>query len=479
VIVKILLVAAEASPLVKVGGLADVVGSLPKALNKLGHDVRVMLPQYGIIDLAKYNLSPVISNFDVQIFHTKKPAALGMTDLYDELKIYLVGNKEFFGSKNVYGGNEAKRFFFFDRAAVEAMSKINWQPDIIHCHDWHTALIPMWLKKINWNGGLIFTIHNLAYQGSFDNLFLSASGLDQDWHKRPEDIPEPPLNFMSQGIIWADMITTVSENYAREVVNPECGMGLDTLLHYRRDKFVGIINGIDYEEYNPSTDHFIAANFDSSSLGSRVINKLTLQKQLGLPEDIDTPVIGMVSRLDEQKGFDIVIDSIALLFEKTQAQLVIVGQGKEQYHSLLKKAAIKYPHRLAVSIGFNEALGHLVYAGCDMFLMPSCFEPCGLGQLIAMRYGAIPVVRHTGGLVDTVEDLSADLGNGNGFVFRGYNVKSMLDAVKRAVDTYKEKESWQRVMRRIMSLDFSWQNSARKYEAVYQNVLRLKNHAPK
>lgn len=474
---NILFVAAEASPLVKVGGLADVVGSLPKALKKLGHDVRVMSPQYGVIDVTKHSMSPVISSFDIQVFRTKKPVTLMTTSLNDELKVYLVGNKEFFGSKDVYGGNETKRFLFFDKAVVEMLPKLGWQPDIIHCHDWHTALVPMWLKKANCRYALIFTIHNLAYQGSFDNRFLSASGLGQDWQNRPENAPELPLNFISQGIIWADMVTTVSENYAREVLTPEYSVGLDTLLLCRRDKFVGIVNGIDHDEYNPSTDHFIAANFDSSSLDNRMMNKLILQKKVGLPEDINIPVIGMVTRIDEQKGFDIVIDSLAILFEKIQVQLVILGQGREQYHSLLRKAAHKYPHRLAVSIGFNEALGHLVFAGCDIFLMPSRFEPCGLGQLIAMRYGAIPAVRYTGGLVDTVEDLSHDLSTGSGFVFKDYGTRAMLDAIQRAVNAYKEKEVWQKVMRRIMSLDFSWQNSARKYEAVYQNVLRLKNHA--
>jgi starch synthase len=322
---------------------------------------------------------------------------------------------------------------------------------------------------------LIFTIHNLAYQGSFTNRFLSASGLGQDWYNRPRNAPESPLNFMSQGIVWADMVTTVSEHYAREIVTSEYGMGLDSLLRYRQDKFVGIINGIDYDENNPGTDRLIAANFDSSGLNNRMINKLTLQQKLTLPENTNVPVIGMVSRLDEQKGLDIVLDSLTLLFEKTQAQLIVIGQGREQYQGLLRKIAHKYPHRLAVSIGFNEALAHLVYAGCDIFLMPSRFEPCGLGQLIAMRYGAIPVVRYTGGLADTVENLSPDFSTGSGFVFRDYKSEAMLDAIQRAVDAYKAKEAWQKVVQRIMSLDFSWQNPARKYEAVYQNELRLNN----
>lgn len=474
---NILFVAAEVSPLVKVGGLADVVGSLPKALNKLGHDVRIMLPQYGVIDGAKYKLSLVSDSFNAKVSQTVKPFTLSMADVDSELKVYLIGNEEFLEAKDVYGGNELRRFLLFDRAVAEGLPELDWQPNIVHCHDWHTGLIPMWLKKNNWDGALIFTIHNLAYQGSFGHHFMAASGLSRDWQNKPDDVPELPLNFMSQGIVWADMVTTVSENYAREIVTPEYGAGLNHLLCSRRDKLLGIINGIDYEEYNPSTDRFIAATYDSGRLDSKLTNKLALQRKVGLFEDSNAPLIGMVSRLDDQKGLDIVIDAFALLFERTHAQMIILGRGRECYHHLLQRAARKYPHRLAVSYEFDDALAHLIYAGCDMFLMPSRFEPCGLGQLIAMRYGTVPVVRHTGGLVDTVENLSADLSNGRGFVFKQYDVNAMLKAIKRAIEAYQNKLAWQKITQRIMSLDFSWQNSARKYEAVYKRVLELQDYA--
>ncbi len=476
---KVLFVAAEATPLVKVGGLADVIGSLPKALNELGHDVRVMMPRYGLIDYARYPTTSVIGNLNVPVMKTKKPVSLKVTELMGEVKVYLVDSDDFSSSTEVYGKADLERFLLFCRAVFDMLPKLGWQPAIVHCHDWHTALIPMWLKRKSSRYATVFTIHNLAYQGAFDNKFLSDSGLEKDWQLRPADAPEPPLNFMGQGILWADIVTTVSGTYAREILTPEYGMGLDYLLRYRQDKLFGIVNGLDYDEFNPATDAFIPARYDASAVNRRIANKLALQKRAGFAENAETPLIGMVSRLDEQKGLDIVAASFDSLFKKTGAQMVILGKGREQYHNLLRQAASKYPKRLAVFIDFDDPLAHFIYAGCDVFLMPSRFEPCGLGQLIAMRYGAVPVVRHTGGLVDTVQDLTQDLNEGNGFVFQNYDAKAMLTAIQRALNGYKKKEAWQRVMLRIMTLDFSWQASAKKYESLYCKVLELKEHAKK
>ena len=470
---KILFVAAEVAPLAKVGGLADVIGSLPKALTGLGHDVRVMMPRYGSIDAARYPMMPVIDNFNIQVMKTTKPVALKVTNLTDNVEVYLVDNDDFSNSSEVYGKDGLKRFFLFCRAVLEILPRLDWQPEIVHCHDWHTALIPLWLKRDGYGYVSLFTIHNLAYQGPFDDSFLSDSGLKKDWQARPADAPEPPLNFISQGILWANMVTTVSETYAREIVTPEYGEGLDQLLCYRQDKLFGIVNGLDYEEYNPATDTFIPANYDYSTLGKKVTNKLALQRQAGLPENADVPLVGMVSRLDEQKGLDIVAECLDSLLQETQAQIIILGKGKEHYHSLLKQAAGRYPQQVAVFLAFDNALAHLIYAGCDVFLMPSQFEPCGLGQLIAMRYGAVPVVRRTGGLADTIQDLTQDLNEGSGFVFQDYDSKAMSIAIQRAVAACKKKKAWQRVIRRIMALDFSWQASAKKYESIYYRALEL------
>jgi starch synthase len=473
---KILFVAAEAAPLVKVGGLADVVGSLPKALNESGHDVRVMLPGYGIIDTAGLSAVKVIDSFNVPIMQADKPVSLKVVELAHKLKFYLIDNADFSGSRLVYGKDDLERFLLFCRSAIEALRRLDWRPDIVHCHDWHTGLIPLLLKAGNYDYASIFTIHNLAYQGNFDNEFLAKSGLQSDWQLRPSNAPEPPLNFMSQGIIWADEVTTVSETYAAEILTPEYGAGLDYLLRYRRDRLFGIVNGLDYDEFNPATDDLIPAKYGISAANKKIENKLALQKMAGFIEDAEIPLIGMVSRLDEQKGLDIVDASFDALFQKTECHLVILGQGRQEYDDSLKEAAKRYPRKLAAFIEFDEQLSHLVYAGSDMFLMPSRFEPCGLGQLIAMKYGTVPIVRHTGGLVDTVQDLTPDLSQGSGFVFEDYNSEAMLAAVQRAVNGYRNK-TWRKVIQRIMALDFSWQASAKKYESLYQKVLELPRHA--
>jgi len=285
---------------------------------------------------------------------------------------------------------------------------------------------------------------------------------------------------MTQGILWADVVTTVSETYAREIVTPAYGDGLDEILRYRDDNLIGILNGIDYDEYDPLNDPLIPARYDLSTLHKRTTNKLALQERFGLPKSMEMPVVGMVSRLDEQKGFDILFDGLDSLIKDTKMQLIILGRGSDYYHDLLKQAASRYPRNIAALLVFDDALAHLVYAGCDMFLMPSKFEPCGLGQMVAMRYGAIPIVRHTGGLADTVQDLVPDLSEGTGFVFMDYSAEAVVTAVHRARSAYYEqKEAWHSVMQRIMALDFSWQNSAQKYESVYHRALELKSRVAK
>ncbi|OGO61039.1 MAG: hypothetical protein A2Z36_00305 [Chloroflexi bacterium RBG_19FT_COMBO_48_23] len=469
---NVLFVAAEATPLVKVGGLADVIGSLPKALIERGHDVRVIMPRYGIIKADEFPVIPVIDNLNIEVMKTTKQVSLKLTELGSGVKVYLLDSDEFYNSTEVYGKDELRRFFLFCRAILDILPELDWQPDIIHCHDWHTALIPLWLKKNGSHYASIFTIHNLAYQGFFDGNFLVDVGLENDWQLRPAGAPDPPLNFMSQGILWADVVTTVSETYASEILTPEYGVGLDYLLRYRQGRLFGIVNGLDYDEFNPAADAFIPTKYDISTIDKRIGNKLALQKRAGFIEDATVPLVGMVSRLDEQKGLDILTAGFDPLFQNTEVQLVILGKGREGYHDLLRQAVSRYPQKLAVFIDFDDALARLIYAGCDMFLMPSRFEPCGLGQLISMRYGAVPIVHHTGGLVDTVQELAQDLSKGSGFVFQDYDSGAMLTAIQRAVNSYKKK-AWQNVMRRIMALDFSWQASARKYEALYRKALEF------
>lgn len=473
---RILFVAAEVTPLVKVGGLADVVGSLPKALTELGHDVRIMLPRYGAIDLSRYPLTPIYDNLKIQNGEQAEPTNLSLLTKKDGTRVFLVGNERYFSGKEVYGPNELEKFLFFSRAVFQALSLLDWQPEIIHCHDWHTALLPMWLKKSGYPYGTVLTIHNLAYQGPFDFAFLKKSRLEQYWAGFSPGAPEPPLNFLSQGILQADLVTTVSQTYAQEIMTPEYGEGLNQLLSYRQADLVGIVNGIDYEEYDPGTDPYLEANYSTMTIERRYINKLALQKRAGLPEDTTIPLIGMVQRLDEQKGFDILEKAVDALLQNTRTQLVILGTGRDRYENMLRQIVTRYPGQLALFLSFDSPLAHLIYAGSDMFLMPSRFEPCGLGQLIAMRYGAIPVVRHTGGLVDTVAELTDDLQTGTGFVFRDYSPEALETAVKKGVAAFSNKQAWQQTVQRVMKIDFSWKASAMKYEAAYRRVLEEPRH---
>ncbi|MBI2852201.1 MAG: glycogen synthase [Chloroflexi bacterium] len=471
---KVLFVAAEAAPLAKVGGLADVVASLPGALIGQGLDVRVMLPHYGAMDLSRYQVTAIPGDFQIEMLGRVEPASLKTIEFNGKIPVYLVGNNRYFGGKEIYAGNDLERFFFFSRAVYEILFQLDWQPDIIHCHDWHTALLLMWLKKAGFSGASVFTIHNLAYQGSFDDSFLARSGMGSYWYDLHPDAPAVPLNCLGQGILSADMVTTVSETYAREIVTPKFGEGLDPLLRHRQDDLIGIVNGIDYEVFNPKADQFIAATFDDSMLEARMVNKMALQKRANLPRDVGIPVIGMVQRLDEQKGFDILGGAVEAILHETGAQMIILGKGREHYENVLKHMAEHHPQQIGLFIGFDEALAHLIYAGCDIFLMPSRFEPCGLGQLIAMHYGALPAVHHVGGLVDTVPELTPDLKEGRGFVFRDYSAEALMTAVRNGVEAFSHKEAWRQTMRRLMGLDLSWQASARKYEAAYRNALEKK-----
>jgi len=466
---RILFIASEAFPLAKVGGLADVTSSLAIALQDSGHEPCLILPKYGSIKAPVQDIQG--KSVAISLMGYSEPATLKKTMLKGRIPVYLVENQRYFGTEEIYTQDELDRFLFFSLSIPSIISQLDLHPDIIHCHDWHTALTPLWLKKAKIALPCIFTIHNLAYQGPFDQEFLQRSGLSSVWHKYiPADAPRPGPNFMSQGILLADIVTTVSPSYASEILTSQYGEGLEQLLNYRRNELYGIVNGIDYDEYNPATDPYLERNYDSTTIERRVDNKLALQRKSGLPQNPDIPLFAMVSRLEEQKGIDLLLQVIEPFTRETRAQLVILGEGREHYHKLLAEAALKYPDRLSAFIDYDARLARLIYSGSDILLIPSRFEPCGLGQLIAMRYGAIPVVRHTGGLVDTVKDVAE--GNGNGFVFQNYTVLEMLEAIKRAEESFYHRAEWQNLMRRNMKLDFSWKASARKYEELY---LRARN----
>jgi starch synthase len=467
---KILFVSSEAAPLAKVGGLADVVGSLPKALRALGQDVRTMIPLYDCIDTSRFPLTRTKSGFEFDLSGEIKSVDVNLTQ-NGGVPVYLLENRQYFGTKEVYS-NDLERFLFFSRAVFKLLPELDWQPDIIHCHDWLTALVIMWLKKAGYPYASVFTIHNLAYQGVFDEAFARRYGLDKEWQDCPSEAPVPPRCFMSQAILRADMVTAVSETYSREITTPESGFGLDSLLRYRgtRDELTGILNGIDYEAWNPATDDYLPVNFGPGSLKNKVFDKIALQRVAGLPINSDIPLIGLVQRMDEQKGIDILVQAIDRIINETGVQFVILGKGRDNYEEILRQVAARYPQRAAVFIAFEEPLAHLIYAGCDIFLMPSRFEPCGLGQMIAMRYATLPIVRHTGGLVDSVLKFSPDLTEGNGFIFHDYSADALLKAVKEGAAAFQDKKYWNRAVERIMQLDFSWQSSAKVYEALYSKL---------
>jgi starch synthase len=482
---KILFLAAEVVPFAKVGGLADVVGSLPKAIRALGHDARVAMPRYGRIGVEQFGLTRVLGPFSVPLDETTEPAGV-LQGAIDKVPVYFMDNAKYYDREGIYMySDDAERFIFFCRAALEMLKVMDWRPDIIHCHDWHTALVPNWMKTIYKddpffaNTATVYTIHNLAYQGIFSYRVLQIAGIDEYGfigHPGTRDLNEV-VDFMARGILFADVINTVSETYAQEILTPEFGERLDPLLRDRKDRLFGILNGLDYEVYNPATDPHIAVNYDVETLGRRVENKLALQQEAGLPQDPDVPLIGIISRLADQKGFDILGDAIDHILDMG-VQFVLLGTGDQHYHDMFTRMAQTYPQKAAVFLTFNTPLAHKIYASCDIFLMPSRFEPCGLGQMIAMHYGAVPVVRATGGLADTVHNFDPRTGEGNGFSFRRYDRWAFFAALVRALETYRYKDVWRGLQVRGMRADFSWTASAKKYVELYHRALVLRSESP-
>jgi len=475
---KILFAVAEASPLVKVGGLGDVAGSLPKAIRHAGHDARIVLPRYGTIRLEKHETT-WLDEFDMTFMGRQERVGITQALLKDGTPVYLVGNKTYFDRVTIYGDeDDLERFLLFSLAVMEVPRILDWPPDIIHCHDWHTGIVPALLKVAKRNETFysscasVFTIHNLAYQGWFDDFFAGRAGLYDYMPPSGDPLREKTYSMMGLGIYHGDVISTVSETYAREILTPEYGMGLEALLRRRRDSLFGIINGIDYAGFNPATDSEIAANYDINTPGRRIGNKIVLQKKAGLPVSTEIPLIGMAGRVVEQKGFDIALEALGSLLAKEDVQFVLQGTGEARYEESLRTLESLYPDKVRMFLTLDFSLAQLIFAGCDIFLVPSRFEPCGLSSLIAMRYGAIPVVRRTGGLAETVADCSSDLSSGLGFTFERYDTADLLVALRRALNAFQKKKNWHQLMIRAMKADFSWKNSVPKYEALYKVARR-------
>ncbi|TCL75276.1 glycogen synthase (ADP-glucose) [Hydrogenispora ethanolica] len=483
---KILLLSAEVVPFAKTGGLADVAGALPKALKELGHDVRVAMPRYGFIDKNKFNLQERLIGLTVPMNGGSDTASVYEGKIGADVPVYMIDNPKYFDREGIYMyPDDADRFVFFSRGAMEMLKRLDWAPDILHCNDWHTAIVPNWLKSIYKDDPFfartasIYTIHNLAYQGVFGYRVLEIAGVDKYQFMVPPGVsPENQINMMGRGIFFADLVNTVSDTYAQEILTSEYGEGYDWLLRERRDRLYGIVNGIDYESNNPAADPHIFHHYDLQHAEDKLHNKLALQKESGLAQEPHTPLIGMISRLSDQKGFDLIGHVIEAMMANLNFQFILLGTGAEHYHNLFHSIQERFPSRSAVYLTFNSALAQKIYAASDLFLMPSRFEPCGLGQLIALRYGSIPIVRETGGLKDTVQNYDPQTSNGNGFTFRQYDALAMYTAIVRAIETYHYPEVWKTLIQRAMSADFSWRVSAAKYIDLYHRALALRADHP-
>jgi len=474
---KILFVSAEVSPFAKTGGLADVAGSLPQALNAMGNDARIVMPRYKMINSTmKY-----IADFPVQMDWKKETCIVRETELSYEsenksknVPVYFIDNYHYYDRDGIYGHmDDSERFAFFCNAVMEMLPRINFQPDIIHCNDWHTGPICMLLKEKYRNHpyyskiSTVFTIHNLEYQGHFSRDAIRFFNLGDEVFTPDKVEFYGMFNFMKAGLVYSDVINTVSEKYAKEIQTESYGERLDGLLRRRAGDLFGIVNGISYEEFNPATDPRIYRNYSTDAFNYKMENKHALQREIGLPQK-DVPVLGLVSRLSGQKGLDLIMGIIDDIM-KHDLQFVLLGTGDQYYEDAFRNAKIKYPDKMGVYIGFNAALAQRIYAGSDIFLMPSRFEPCGLGQIISFRYGTIPVVRATGGLADTVIDVDSDSQEGNGFSFEEFTSSELRRALERALALYNNKpEFWQQLVKKVLSLDFSWRKPAEKYVKLYE-----------
>jgi len=470
---KILFAAAEIAPLTKVGGLADVMRSLPAELIKHGHDVRVIVPKYGFVDYSCHKATEILTGFTVLALGECRKISVEQIEL-DGIPVYLLSADIFRRAHAVYGESEVEKFWVFCDCVSEVIGRLGWQPDIVHCNDWHTALIPMLARKNREAYRTIFTIHNIRYQGYFDEWMLVKSGTTGGyWNAGIPGMPYVPWNLMTQGILWADVINAVSPTFAGEILTSEGGYGMQEILAFRRDRLSGIRNGLGWAEYDPANDDLITAKYSFDGLDGKLINKLELEKVAGWGEDSGIPIVGMVARLDEQKGMDIIPEALSEVFKEENMRFVFLGRGSAYYEEALRRLESRYPANIRAFITFDNSKAHLIYAGSDLFLMPSKWEPCGLGQMIAMRYGTIPIVRKTGGLSDTVSNLSTDLKRGTGFMFDSFEASELTATIKRAAQSFADKAAWKRIVQRIMKQDLDWTEPVLQYELLYRKVLGM------
>lgn len=477
---KVLFAASESVPFIKTGGLADVVGSLPKNFDKEEFDVRVMLPKYSCMKPEWKEKLQYKTHYYMDFNWKSRYVGVEEVEL-DGIKFYFIDNEEYFNGFKPYSTDglwDIEKFAFFSRAVLSTLPLIDFRPDIIHCHDWQTGLIPVYLDNFRYGGEFyrgiktVMTIHNLKFQGVWGTKEVKAITGLPDYYFVPDKMEAyKDANLLKGGIVYADRVTTVSNTYAEEIKMPFYGERLDGLMNARSNCLSGIVNGIDYNEYNPETDMWLGAKYNAESFRrEKVKNKLNLQEELGLVKDPKIMMIGIVSRLTDQKGFDLIAHVMDELC-RDEIQLVVLGTGEEKYENMFRHFAWKYPGKVSANIYYSDPMSHKIYGSCDAFLMPSLFEPCGLSQLMSLRFGTVPIVRETGGLKDTVEAYNEFEKTGTGFSFKNYNAHEMLNTVRYAERIfYDKKRDWNKIVERGMESDFSWGTSAKQYANLYNSL---------
>jgi len=490
---KIFFISSEIYPFAKTGGLADVSAALPKALKELGHEVRVIMPKYRFINERKYVLREVIRLKDIEVPLGKEKKTVNIKSAFipdSKVQVYFVDSKEYFNRNSLYIDQKTRkefvdnpdRFIVFSRAVLETLKRLLWSPDIIHCNDWQASLALYYLKNeykdepLLKNTAGILSIHNISYQGNYDKSYVEKANIDPALFYSGSDIEYyDKFSFLKTGISYADVITTVSKTYAKEIQNSaEYGCGFEGILKERKQKLFGILNGIDYSVWDPETDEFIYENYSKKAFSKKKKNKQGLLEEAGLEYNENIPLIGIISRLVEQKGFDL-IEKIKDKLTELDAQYIFLGTGEEKYQKLLKELKKKYPDKFAIYLKFDEELAHKIEAGSDIFLMPSKYEPCGLNQMISLRYGTVPIVRSVGGLADTIKEYNPQKNEGNGFTFKEYSSNALLRAIKKALKSYKNEKEWAKLVKKGMRKDFSWEKSAKNYVNIYEKAIKIHN----
>jgi starch synthase len=483
--------ASECVPFCKTGGLADVAGALPPALTRRKVQVRLVLPKYKEISASRFHLKKTRITLRLPIGGSLETAEVWEGKLGPQIPVYFIDNPKYFHRDHLYTGPDGQsfpdndeRFILFSRAVLETSKAIDFRPDIIHCHDWQTALIPAYLSTLYGidafftSTASLLTVHNIAYQGIFPKTSLLLAGFSSRDFTPDRLEYYGQMNFLKAGLVYANVLNTVSPTYAREIrENPEFGCGMEGLLRARQTDLYGILNGLDTRQWDPSRDSFLKSHFSSRNPGAKRLCKKNLQKKLGLREEPESPLIGVVSRLDLQKGLDLVAEAAEEILSGG-AQMAMLGNGNPALRKRLEELERRIPRQFVIRTGFEEPLAHQIYAGSDLFLMPSRFEPCGLSQMIAMRYGSIPVVTRRGGLADTVEPCSAESRKGTGFVIQEPSAAALKLGVKTALELFRDKKTWDRLIHRAMGRNFSWSRPVKDYLALYKRALQKRATAP-